>query len=335
MKKPLSLLSLTLLATTMSAFSESGPGWISYPGGTGPGAGKHVVLLAGDEEYRSEEALPMLAKILSTRHGFKCTVLFSADPDGTINPNLGTSLENPLTLGSADAIIMALRFRKWPDGTMKLFDEAIQRGVPVVGLRTSTHAFQLPGNSEFKNYNDFGKNVLGERWVSHWGKHKVEATRGVIESEAKENPLLRGVEDVFGDSDVYEAYPPDDAVILMRGEVLKGMAPSDPPAAYEKKRASDGQTQDVNTPMMPVVWSREVQNRTGKTNKILCSTLGAATDLASEDLRRLVVNGVYWGLGMEVPAKADVALVGDFKPTDYSFNGFQKGMKASDHALPE
>lgn len=277
----------------------------------------------------------MLAKILSTRHGFKCTVLFSADPDGTINPNLGTSLENPLTLGSADAIIMALRFRKWPDGTMKLFDEAIQRGVPVVGLRTSTHAFQLPGNSEFKNYNDFGKNVLGERWVSHWGKHKVEATRGVIESEAKENPLLRGVEDVFGDSDVYEAYPPDDAVILMRGEVLKGMAPSDPPAAYEKKRASDGQTQDVNTPMMPVVWSREVQNRTGKTNKILCSTLGAATDLASEDLRRLVVNGVYWGLGMEVPAKADVALVGDFKPTDYSFNGFQKGMKASDHALPE
>ena len=139
----------------------------------------------------------------------------------------------------------------------------------------------------------------------------------------------------MGDSDVYEAYPPVDAVILMRGEVLKGMAPSDPPAAYEKKRASDGQTQDVNTPMMPVVWSREVQNRTGKTNKILCSTLGAATDLASEDLRRLVVNGVYWGLGMEVPAKADVALVGDFKPTDYSFNGFQKGMKASDHALPE
>lgn len=335
MKPSLTLLGVTLVATSLSAFSESGPGWISYPGGNGPGAGKHVVLLAGDEEYRSEEAMPMLAKILSTRHGFKCTVLFSADPDGTINPNLGTSLENPETLGSADAIVMSLRFRKWPDEAMKLFDEAIQRGIPVVGLRTSTHAFQLPNTSGFKHYNNFGKDVLGERWVSHWGKHGGEATRGVIESGAKENPLLRGVEDVFGDSDVYEAYPPDDAVILMRGQVLKGMAPSDPPAASEKKRASDGQTQDINTPMMPVAWTREVENRSGKKNKILCTTLGAATDLASEDLRRLVVNGVYWGFNMEVPAKADVTFVGDFQPTNYSFNGYVKGMKASDHALPE
>ena len=36
--------------------------------------------------------LPMLAKILSQRHGFKCTVLFSVDKDGTINPNLHDSL---------------------------------------------------------------------------------------------------------------------------------------------------------------------------------------------------------------------------------------------------
>ena len=331
MKKSITALGLSLVATLLPAYSESGIGWVSYPGGKGPGAGKHVVLLAGDEEYRSEEALPMLAKILSLRHGFKCTVLFSTGPDGTINPNQGDSLGKPEALDSADAIVTLLRFRKWPDEVMKRFDEAIQRGVPVVGLRTSTHSFQLPDTSAFKQYNSYGKNVLGEGWVNHWGRHKLEATRGVIEAASAKNPLLRGVDDVFATTDVYEAYPPADAVILLRGQVLKGMEPKDPPAAYEKMRASDKQTQDINTPMMPVAWHREVKNAAGKTHRILCTTMGAATDLTNEGLRRLVVNGVFWGTGIEVPAKADVTLVGDYQPSSYQFNGFIKGVKAADH----
>lgn len=328
-----SIIGLFLISSVIPAIAESGNGWVSYPGGTGPGAGKHIVLLAGDEEYRSEEALPMLGKILSERHGFKCTVLFSVDDDGTINPNRGESLGRPETLDSADAIIMSLRFRKWPDAALKHLDDAVNRNIPIIGLRTSTHAFQLPGTSEYKQYNQFGKQVLGEQWVSHWGRHKVEAARGVIEEANATSPLLNGVKDVFGDSDVYEVYPPEDAVILLRGQVLKGMSPTDGPAAYEKKRRSDGATQDVNTPMMPVAWHREVPNAKGGKNKVLCTTMGAATDLESEDLRRLVVNGVYWGLGMEVPAKADVTYVGEFKATPFLFNGFVKGVKASDHEL--
>lgn len=332
MNPSLSALGLSV-AMISPTFAESGNGWVSYPAKDGAGQGKHVVLLAGDEEYRSEEALPMLAKILSQRHGFKCTVLFSVDPDGTINPNAGTSIGKPETLDSADAIVMSLRFRKWPDEAMKHLDNAVQRGIPIVGLRTSTHAFQLPKTSAYTAYNKFGENVLGEEWVTHWGVHKGEATRGVIEPTATANPLLRGVTDVFGDSDVYEAYPPADATILMRGQVLKGMSPTDPPAVRDKVRATDKGTQDINTPMMPVAWTRDVKNSSGKSNKVFCTTLGAATDLASEDLRRLVVNGVYWGLGLEVPAKADVTTLGDYKPSKYQFNGYTKGVKASDHEL--
>ena len=59
-----------------------------YEGNDGPGKGKHIVLISGDEEYRSEEALPQLAKILANEHGFDCTVLFAIDPEtGFINPN--------------------------------------------------------------------------------------------------------------------------------------------------------------------------------------------------------------------------------------------------------
>ena len=60
--------------------------WVVYEGGDGPGKGKHIVLVSGDEEYRSEETLTQLGKILAERHGFKCTVLYAIGEDGTINP---------------------------------------------------------------------------------------------------------------------------------------------------------------------------------------------------------------------------------------------------------
>jgi hypothetical protein len=322
-----------------SAARAAAPDWITYEPKPGPGQGKHVVFLAGDEEYRSEEGLPMLAKILSQRHGFKCTVLFSVDAQGNIDPEAGGSLSNPAALDSADAIVMLLRFRHWDDATTKRFDAAVKRGVPIIALRTSTHAFNgYPKGSPWESWNfnkdgGWGEKVLGETWVTHWGKHKVEAARGVIEPSAKDHPLLRGVTDVFADSDVYEAYPPPDAKILLRGLVLTGMKPTDPPATHSKPRATDKQPQPVNSPAMPVAWTREVKNDAGKVNKVLCTTMGAATDLQSEGLRRLIVNGVYWGLGLDVPAKANVDYVDPYQPLFYGFKAHRRGIKASDHAL--
>jgi hypothetical protein len=150
---------------------------VSYPARGGAGQGRHIVFLAGDAEYRSEEGLPMLAKILSQRHGFKCTVLFSVDPDGAINPKSSKSLSNPAALDTADAVVMLLRFRAWPDEDMARFDKLLRAGKPIVALRTSTHAFNgLPKGSSWEtwNYNNqggFGKRVLGETWLTHWGKH--------------------------------------------------------------------------------------------------------------------------------------------------------------------
>ena len=161
------------------------------------------------------------------------------------------------SLDNADLVIMGLRFRKWPEEQAKHFVEYYRAGKPIIALRTSTHAFQFAGNHPNKNLNQFGKKVLGEEWVSHWGSHKKEATRGVIEPGAEKDPMLRGVENIFGDTDVYEAYPPEDAKILVRGVVLKGMKPEDAVADYKKKRAKDKQEQGVNDPAMPVAWTRE------------------------------------------------------------------------------
>jgi hypothetical protein len=89
--KRLALVALCLAVPSIRAQETS----VSYAARPGAGQGRHIVFLAGDEEYRSEEGLPMLAKILSQRHGFKCTVLFSVDPDGTINPKTARRCRTP------------------------------------------------------------------------------------------------------------------------------------------------------------------------------------------------------------------------------------------------
>ena len=331
---------LALLAGLIAGVPAHAAEWMVYEPKPGPGAGKHIVFLTGDEEYRSEEGLPMLAKILSQRHGFKCTVLFPLDKDGTINPDVKNNLRGAEALDTADCIVMLLRFREWPDAQMKHFVDAVNRGAPIIGLRTATHSFQYSKGiaSSYKDLGyggkrDFGKIVLGETWVNHWSHHKVEATRGIIEDSAKNDPLFNGVRDIFGLTDVYEAYPPADAKILLRGQALKGMNPSDAPADYKKKRASDRKEQGVNDPMMPVAWTRVYKNDAGKRNKVFCTTMGAAVDLENEGLRRMVVNAVYWGLGMAVPASADVAYVDDYNPTMYGFGEYRRGIRPEDHAL--
>ncbi len=307
--------------------------FLTFEGKDGPGKGKNVVLLSGDEEYRSEEAMPMLAKILSQKYGFTCTVLFSVDPDGTINPNLHDSLPGSEALDTADVVVTSLRFRGYKDEDMKHFAAAYNKGAAFVGLRTSTHAFSgIPGK-DFKSFNNFGKRVYGEGWVNHWGGHKSQATKGIVEEANKSDPLFNGVSDIFVTTDVYEAYPAVDSKILVRGQVLKGMTPDAAPADSKKKRSTDKMEQGINDPMMAIAWTRLWKNEAGKENKIFCTTMGAANDLENEGLRRMVVNAVFWGAGLEVPAKSNVDFVDEYKPLMYGFNGFRAGLKVSDLEL--
>lgn len=312
-----------------------------YGGRSGPGKGKHIVFLSGDEEYRSEEALPQLARILAFRHGFKCTVLFPLDDAGNIDPNARSNEPGLEALDSADLCIMLLRFRRWPDSQMAHFVKFYLAGKPIIALRTSTHAFDYPqdSQSEFRRFGwqssewpgGFGRQVLGETWVSHWGAHGKQATRAVIPKAANAHPILRGVQEIFVTTDVYEASLPVDAEVLVRGQVLNGMNPNDLPST-ERKKTAKGAEQELNDPMMPVVWLRHPLNVAGQTNRIVVCTMGAATDFLSEGLRRLLVNSAYWAVGLEkrIPKSAKVDLVGPYHPSPFGFDGFRKGVKPSD-----
>jgi hypothetical protein len=321
-------------ALLLAAKPQENP-WLVFEGGEGPGKGKHVVLLSGDEEYRSEETMPQLGKILSKHHGFKCTVLFAIDKaTGEINPNVTDNIPGMEALDKADLVIMALRFRNLPDDQMKHFVDYVDSGRPIVAMRTSTHAFNFDKspNSAYKKYTwtnkdkdfekGFGRQVLGETWVNHHGKHGSQATRGVPAEGMKDHPILKGCEDIFGPTDVYttNALHGDSKPILM-GQVLEGMKPTDKPLDGPK-----------NNPMMPVAWTKTYTGSAGKTSKIFTTTMGASQDLLADGTRRMIVNAAYWCLGMEeqIPAKNNVDVVGEWAPTKFGFNAYKKGVKPVD-----
>jgi type 1 glutamine amidotransferase len=333
MKRLITLISALLITGAASTFARD---WVEYEGKEGPGLGKHIVFVTGDEEYRSEEGMPMLAKILAVHHGFKCTVLFAINPaDGTIDPNNSSNVVGLEKLKDADMMVVFTRFREFPDDKMKYFVDFVNSGKPILGLRTATHAFQYAKNpkSPFAKYTwnskewlgGFGRQVLGDTWINHHGNHGSESTRGVLNPEFASDPILRGVHDIWGPTDVYGiTHLPANARVLVHGQVLAGMTPSAEPVDGPK-----------NNPMMPVFWVRTFTGETGHTSRVIGTTMGAATDLVNEGLRRILVNSCYWGLGMEdkIPAHSDVRIVGDFNPTPFGFNKFVKGRKPADHEL--
>lgn len=328
-----------LLALSLAPAQDPGPVAepLVHPGGEGPGRGKHVVLVAGDEEYRSEEALPMLARILAVHHGFRCTVLFSLDPEtGEVDPMNQTSLPGLEALEGADLLVLFVRFRELPDEDMAHLVAYLERGGPVLGIRTSTHAFDYRRHPEspYAHYSwrserwpgGFGRQILGETWVAHHGRHGEQSTRGVVEAASADHPILRGVEDVWGPTDVYAVRDlPADACVLLRGQVLAGMEATDPPAESE-----------AGSPLMPILWTRELVGPGGEPLRAVCSTIGASQDLASAGLRRALVNACYWCVGLEdrIAERSVVDVVGEYRPSPFAHGGHRRGVKPSDLGLP-
>ncbi len=272
---------------------------------------KHVVLVAGDEEYRTEESMPMLGKILSQKHGFKCTVIFSWSADKKyIDPNNQAGLWGLDALDTADLMIIGTRFRRPGPEEAKHITEFLDAGKPVIGIRTATHAFN--GSDKFGgklSFGQFGRKILGEQWVNHHGAHKRQGCRGVTVPAKSKHPILNSVKDVFALSDVYGVvHLTDDDEILMRAAVTDSLKPSSKNIEGKK-----------NDPMQPFGWLHSYTSPGGKKGTSFCTTGGASVDLLNEGLRRMIVNASYHLTGQEVPEKADVAFVDPYHPSFYGF----------------
>lgn len=315
---------VAFLATSASADP------LVYEGTEGPGQGKHIVLIAGDHEYRSEESLPALGRILAKHHGFKCTVLFNIDPEsGEIVAGTPSSIPGMEALETADLAVVFLRFQDLPDEQMKHFDAYLNRGGPVVGMRTATHAFKIPDEKTYAKYSfkseaedyelGFGHQVLGQTWVGHYGRNHKQSTRITVIDEKKDHPILRGVKDVWVQAGGYVGKPIDGEVLTM-AQPLNGMTPDSP--------ASETQ------PPQPSEWTRSYESPSGKSGRVFTSLYGTPEDLTNDGYRRLMVNGIFWACGLEQAITPDLKIetVGPFQPNTFGHMLFARGIKPEAYA---
>jgi hypothetical protein len=303
--------------------------WLTYQGKAGPGQGKRVVLIAADQEYRSEQAMPMLAKVLATHHGFDCSVLFSVNARGEVDPTLpapfkdGTSRHNIPglhLLEKADCMIWISRFMQLPQEQLNCFYRYFDSGKPIIALRTANHGFL--GGEPYRVHDRpvSLRELLGGTFLAHHGGWHRESTRGVFVPEQKSHAILTGVDSIWGPSDVYRCHNekspfPQDCTALVLGQPLVNLQ-------------QDAIPNESKEPL-PVAWIKEWTGNQQKTAKIFHCTMGSAEDFESPGLRRMVINAVYWGLNKEAAITPDscVDIVGDYRPLQSGFNYEALGVK--------
>ncbi|MCY7352213.1 MAG: ThuA domain-containing protein [Cytophagaceae bacterium] len=238
-----------------------------------------VVFVTGDHEYSSEATMPLLAQELEKKYGLRVRVL-KADPDQNAEENI-PGLE---ALKEADLAVFFLRWRRLPAGQVAYIDEYLKSGKPVVGFRTSTHAFNYPKGHELEKWNAFGEFAFGS--PPGWGgaaKHTHYGHRSTTDvtviPEAAKNPILTGIDPSFHMSSwlyrVLPDYPAKGTTWLLMG---KSVNP------------------DKEAIANPVAWTWK--NQWG--GKSFFTTLGHPEDFKVESFQRLVVNAIHWTLNKPV-----------------------------------
>lgn len=286
----------------------------------------HIVFVIGDEEYRSEESMPMLAAILERELNAQISLCFSVDSAGFINPNRLDHIEGLEALEDADLMVMFTRFRALPENEVQYILDYAESGRPMVGFRTATHAFLYPDSSSFTGLNnEWPTKVFGQQWITHHGHFDDGANplTAVREIENVNSPILNGFEPFQAYSWLYHVDGGDwelygDSSPLLVGRSLR--------SNHEEAGRLD------QFPLEnPVAWTKTYTGSEGNTARVFFTTLGHPYDFKEESMRKLALNGIYWALGMEdqIPQQGvNASFAGSYDPNNSGFGErYKKGMR--------
>lgn len=287
-----------------------------------PSSQPHIVFVMGDDEYRSEESMPMLAKILQRELNAKVTLCFPVDSNGYINPNTKDNIINLEALKTADLMVMFCRFRALPEWQLNYILDYVDSGKPIVGFRTTTHAFQYNNDKskEYLNY-EWPQKVFGQQWITHHG-HFDDGQKPLtsVYGNAVDHKILTGVEPFDAYSWLYHVDGGDwklygDSKPLLYGKALK--------TNHEKELDKFPLTN-------PVGWTKTYTTSKGKSSRVFFTTLGHPYDFRNENMRRIAINGIYWALGKEnmISNKINVRPIDEYNPSNSGMGDkYKKRMK--------
>jgi len=289
----------------------------------------HIVFVTGDEEYRSEESMPMLAAILKRELGAKVTVCYALDADGTINPNRHDHIQGLEALKTADLMVVFTRYRELPKHQAELITDYAESGKPMIGFRTSTHAFMYKTDSSMMHLNnEWPAKIFGQQWIVHHGHFQdgnAPLTSVYFTSEAK-TPILNGVRPFQAYSWLYHVQGGDWKLSGPVNPILEGRS-------LRSTHQLEGNL--AKYPItQPVAWTKTYTGAKGKVARVFFTTLGHPYDFKDTSMRKLALNGIYWALGLEkrIPKEgvnADFAR--PYEPNNSGFGDkFKKGLRPAD-----
>ena len=286
----------------------------------------HIVFVMGDEEYRSEESMPMLGRILHRELGAKISLCFPLDSAGCINPNVNNNIVGLEALKTADLMVIFTRWRELPKQQAKMITDYAESGKPIVGFRTATHTFKYNKDSTMFYLNDeWPAKVYGQQWITHHGHFGDNETplTSVYLKGSTNTPILNGVQPFQAYSWLYHV---DGGKWKLNGNCTTFLEGKSLKSAHEKAGKLD------EYPLTnPVAWTKSYATKSGKSARVFFTTLGHPFDFKETSMRKLALNGMYWALGLEkkIPKTGvNANFVGDYSPNDSGFGEkFKKSVK--------
>jgi len=220
----------------------------------------------------------MLARTLAKYHGFHCTVLFSLNDKDEVDPTKKIRWEDKIVthnipglehLDKADLVIHFSRLISLPEAQLNHVYKYLDSEKPIIGIRTANHGFLGFDYKKDGKKIDFGEEVLGGSFRSHHGRWQANSTRGIIVEKNKDHPVLKGVVDIWGPTDVYRTFKevgslPASCIPLVDGLPLEG------------RNHDDVANPDLTA--LPVAWVKTWTGNTGKTARVFHTTMGSAED---------------------------------------------------------
>lgn len=288
----------------------------------------HIVFVTGDEEYRSEESMPMLARILKRDYGFKVSVCYALNEEGYIDPNVLDNIDGLEQLENADMMVLFTRFRALPDSQAHHILQFAESGKPMAGFRTSTHAFLYKDDEEREHLNnDWPTRVFGQQWITHHGHFddgNNPLTHVDVIEDMQSHPILNGVTDFDAFSWLYHVHGGEWSLYGDSQPLLNG-------TALQSGHANAGRL-DRFPLTNPVAWTKTYTGTSGEHARVFFTTLGHPYDFKDVSMRKLALNGILWALGHDIPDEgADASFAAPYEPNNSGFGDkFKPGMRPAD-----
>jgi type 1 glutamine amidotransferase len=229
--------------------------------------------------------MPLLAAELQKDFGFRTTVLYATEPNGRRNEQYEKSIPGLEALRTADLAVFFLRWRQLPKEQLAFIQEYLDAGKPLIGFRTTSHAFKYPAGDPLARWNAFGESAFGTPpgWGASGHTHfgHDSSTDVSIANGAVGNPILQGVDTNFHVRSwlyrVLPDYPPKNATWLLVGRAV-----------------NPDKTAEPN----PVAWTWQTKQGA----RSFYTSMGHPEDFRSEAFDRLIVNSIFWALRRPPPS---------------------------------